>query len=265
MGRLLGRDRIITLDIGGTSTDISVIDGGEAGVSGGTMIDGLPVRTPVIDINTTGAGGGSLVWLDAGGMLRVGPESAGADPGPACYSRGGTRPTITDAHVVRGTIPADTRFGGSFSPDVEAARRSFEPLAMTLGMSVLELADAAIRIADSNIVRAIQMITTQRGIDTRDFVLMAYGGAGPLHAARVADELDISTILVPAYAGIMSAYGLLTAGLYPLRNRDPKVCRGGRSRDSVAGDPRGTALSRSPSPPRAMALSARRRRRCFST
>ncbi len=206
-----GHGDLISIDMGGTSTDVCLIENGTPEMSTETEIDGLPVRTPVLDIATVGAGGGSIVWIDDGGMLRVGPQSAGAEPGPACYDRGGSEPTITDAHIIRGTIQPESFLGGDMALDPSAARAAFEPLAARFAMSLEEIADSAVRIASSNIVRAIQLISTQRGRDPRDYVLVPFGGAGPLHAAQVADDLGISTILVPPNAGVISAYGLLTA------------------------------------------------------
>ncbi|WP_291298207.1 hydantoinase/oxoprolinase family protein [Elioraea sp.] len=206
-----GYGNLITLDIGGTSTDVCVVADGRPQLTNEFMIDGLPVRIPVVDINTVGAGGGSIIWVDEGGMLRVGPHSAGADPGPACYGRGGTVPTITDAHVVRRTMRADAFLGGRMRIDADAARTALAPIAERFGMSIEEAADAAVRVATANIVRAIQLISTERGHDPRDYVLVPYGGAGPLHAADVARDLGIRTIVVPPSAGIISAYGLLAS------------------------------------------------------
>jgi N-methylhydantoinase A len=202
---------LITLDIGGTSTDVCVVTSGRPQLTNEFMIDGLPVRIPVVDINTVGAGGGSIIWVDEGGMLRVGPHSAGADPGPACYGRGGREPTITDAHVVRRTMRADAFLGGRMRIDAEAARAALAPIAARFSMTVEEAADAAVQVATANIVRAIQLISTERGHDPRDYALVPYGGAGPLHAADVARDLGIGTIVVPPSAGIISAYGLLAS------------------------------------------------------
>jgi N-methylhydantoinase A len=160
---------------------------------------------------TVGAGGGSLVWIDDGGMLRVGPRSAGADPGPACYGRGGTEPTVTDAHVVRGTIRPDAFLGGGMRLDADAAHRAFVDLAQRLGTDVRGAAAAAIRLAVANIVRAIQLVSTERGRDPRDYALLPFGGAGPLLAAEIADEIGIREILVPPNPGVVSALGLLSA------------------------------------------------------
>jgi N-methylhydantoinase A len=206
-----GRGDLITFDMGGTSTDVSLVQGGEPALAPETEVDGLPIRTPVLDIVTVGAGGGSLVWIDDGGMLRVGPRSAGAEPGPACYGRGGTQPTVTDAHVVRGTIRPDAFLGGGMRLDADAAHRSFTALAGRLGTDVRGAAAAAIRLAVANIVRAIQLVSTERGRDPRDYALLPFGGAGPLLAAEIADEIGINEILVPPNPGVISALGLLSA------------------------------------------------------
>ena len=208
---LSGYGNLITLDMGGTSTDVCLVADSKPSLSGETEVDGLPIRTPVLDIVTVGAGGGSICWQDDGGMLRVGPESVGADPGPACYGRGGNRPAITDAHMLRGTIRAETFLGGKMSVDVSASSRVFEALSEKFHLSLEEMADSAVRVADANIVGAIQLVSTERGRDPRDYVLVPFGGAGPLHAARVAEELGIRTILVPPNAGVLSAYGLLAS------------------------------------------------------
>ena len=206
-----GRGELITFDMGGTSTDVALVRDGEAALAPETEVDGLPIRTPVLDIVTVGAGGGSLVWIDDGGMLRVGPRSAGAVPGPACYGRGGTLPTITDAHVVRGTIRPDAFLGGGMRLDADAAHRAFEEVAARLGTDVRGAAAAAIRLAVANIVRAIQLVSTERGRDPRDYALLPFGGAGPLLAAEIAEELGIREILVPPNPGVISALGLLSA------------------------------------------------------
>ena len=208
---LAGYKDLITLDMGGTSTDVCVVTDGRADLSSETEVDGLPIRTPALDIVTVGAGGGSIVWVDDGGMLRVGPRSAGADPGPACYARGGAEPTITDAHIVRGSIRPEAFLGGAMKIDSDAAHDALEPLAGDLDMTLEAFADSAIRVADANIVRAIQLVSTERGRDPRDYVLTPYGGAGPLHAVRVAEELGIGTVVVAPNAGVLSAFGLLAA------------------------------------------------------
>ena len=214
---------LITLDMGGTSTDVALIADGRPELASMTRIDGLPVKTPVIDIVTVGAGGGSIARVDDGGLLRVGPGSAGATPGPACYRRGGDRPTVTDAHLVRGTLRPDAFLGGRMEVDRDAARRVFRPLAGQFGVSVEELADSVIRLAEVSIVRAIQRVSTERGRDPRDYVLVPFGGAGPLHAARVAEDLAIENVVVPPNAGVLSASGLLLSDHVHYRTRTRRM------------------------------------------
>ena len=232
-----GFTNLVTFDMGGTSTDVCLIPDGEPELTGQSSIHGLPVRTPLFDIVSVGAGCGSIVWVDDGGMLRVGPQSAGADPGPACYGRGGDRPTITDAHIIQGTIRPDAFLGGAMSIDEQASHRVFEEIAAQFDLPLPEMADNAIRLADANIVRAIQLISTERGRDPRDYVLVAFGGAGPLHAARVAEDLDIGTILVPPYAGVLSAYGLLASDYRLFETRTRRLLVDGKApaviRDTV--------------------------------
>lgn len=206
-----GYRNLITFDMGGTSTDVSLVEGGEPGLATETEIDGLPLRTPVLDIVTVGAGGGSIIWVDDGGMLRVGPQSSGAVPGPACYGIGGTQPTITDAHVVCGTIHPEAELGGSIKVDVGAARKAFSAIAGIMKLSVEEAAESAIRLANANIVRAIQLVSTERGRDPRDYVIVPFGGAGPLHAAAIAADLGVDKVVVPPNPGVISAYGLLAS------------------------------------------------------
>lgn len=223
IARELGFNNIITLDMGGTSTDVSLVVDGAPQLSAQTRIDGLPVRTPVIDIATVGAGGGSIAWLDDGGLLRVGPQSAGASPGPASYGRGGTLPTVTDAHLIRGTLQARSFLGGAMQVDTVKAREAFTAVASDLGITHENLADSVVRIAEANIVRAIQQVSTERGHDPRDFVLVPFGGAGSLHAARVAEELGIRKIVVPANAGVLSAVGLLASDYVHHRSRTERL------------------------------------------
>lgn len=202
---------IVTLDMGGTSTDVAFIRDGNPDLHAETVIDGLPIRVPLIDIHTVGAGGGSIVRIDSGGLLTVGPDSAGADPGPACYGRGGTDPTITDANVLTGIIPADTKIAGRFALDREAAVRAYEPLAAALGTDVYSVARDAIRLANVAMAGAIREVSLERGHELEAASIVAYGGAGALHAAAVADEIGIDRVLVPPYSGLTSAYGLLAA------------------------------------------------------
>jgi N-methylhydantoinase A len=206
-----GQRELLTFDMGGTSTDVSMVTGARAILASGMQIDDMPIRTPVLDIVTVGAGGGSIAWLDDGGMLRVGPRSAGADPGPACYGKGGTLPTVTDALVLLGLIEAGSLLGDTIRIDGEASERAFLPLAERYGKTPREMAQDAISLATANIVRAIQVVSTERGHDPRDFSLVPFGGAGPLLASAVAVELGISTIAIPPNPGVLSAYGLLAA------------------------------------------------------
>jgi N-methylhydantoinase A len=218
-----GTRDLITLDMGGTSTDVSLISDGVPDLAPMTKIDGLPVKTPVIDIVTVGAGGGSIGWIDDGGLLRVGPKSAGADPGPACYGRGGAVPTVTDAHMIRGSVRAGSFLGGQMKVDPEASRTVFVAMAKEIAMGVEELADSIIQIAESNIVRAIQQVSTERGRDPRGYAIVPFGGAGPLHAARVAEELGVTTVIVPPHAGVLSAAGLLMSDYIHYRARTRKL------------------------------------------
>ena len=221
-----GFDKLITLDMGGTSTDVAVVADGLPELTSMTRIDGLPVKTPVVDIVTVGAGGGSIAWIDDGGLLRVGPRSAGAVPGPACYGRGGTVPTITDAHLLRGTLRPDAFLGGRMAVERTAACQVFAALATRLNMTLEDMADSVIRLAEVSIVRAIQQVSTERGRDPRDYVLVPFGGAGPLHAARVAEDLAITTVVVPPNAGVLSASGLLLSDYvhYRTRTRRQRLC-----------------------------------------
>jgi N-methylhydantoinase A len=220
---LSGFRDLVTFDMGGTSTDVCLVAGGKPNLASETEVDGLPIRTPVLDIVSVGAGGGSIVWVDDGGLLRVGPRSAGADPGPACYARGGAEPTVTDAHMVRGTLRAEAFLGGRMTVDADASTRAFRPLAERFGMGLREIADSALRLAEANIVRAIQLVSTERGRDPRDYVLVPFGGAGPLHAARIAEDLGIATICVPPNAGVLSAYGLLASDFVQYETRTKRM------------------------------------------
>ncbi len=203
----------VTLDMGGTSTDVCLVNGGKAAYTAETKIGGLPLRTPMVDIVTVGAGGGSIAWQDGGGFLRVGPRSAGANPGPACYGRGGTEPTVTDAQAVLGLIRSGAFLGGRFVLDRERSWAALGPLAQAVGLTVPALADGIVKIANAHMARAIELVSTAKGKDPRDYALVAFGGAGPLHAAAMAEELGIRRVLVPPHAGVLSAYGLLMADL----------------------------------------------------
>jgi N-methylhydantoinase A len=207
-----GHQQSISFDMGGTSTDVALIDGGLIETTDGT-VGGYPTRLPMIDIHTVGAGGGSIAWFDAGGALKVGPRSAGATPGPAAYARGGTEATVTDANVVLGRLNADDFVAGDMHLDVDAARRALKPIADRLGGTVEEAALGIIRIVNANMEAAIRVISVQKGYDPRQFTLVAYGGAGPLHACELASIMRIPRVLVPATPGVLSAYGMLAADI----------------------------------------------------
>ncbi|QCJ48375.1 hydantoinase/oxoprolinase family protein [Haloprofundus sp. MHR1] len=203
---------LVTFDMGGTSSDVSLVRDGEVERTTDAEINGHPIRVPMVDVHTVGAGGGSVAWVDAGGALRVGPESAGANPGPASYGRGGEKPTVTDANVVLGYIGGDTALGGELSLDVDAARDALSVLADDADLpDALAAARGVYRVANANMTRAIRTITVERGHDPRQFALAAFGGAGPMHAAALADELGVETVVVPRACGVLSAYGLLAA------------------------------------------------------
>ena len=203
---------LVTFDMGGTSSDVSLVRDGDAERTTDADINGRPIRVPMVDVNTVGAGGGSKAWVDDGGALRVGPASAGAQPGPACYGRGGTDPTVTDANVVLGYIGGSSALGGELSLDEAAAEDALAALADTAGLDdALAAARGVYRVANANTTRAIRAVTVERGHDPREFGLVAFGGAGPMHAAALADRLDVDTVVVPRACGVLSAYGLLAA------------------------------------------------------
>lgn len=205
--------RIIGFDMGGTSTDVALCDHGPTR-STETTINGLPIRLPVIDIHTVGAGGGSIAWIDEGGALRVGPQSAGADPGPACYGKQVKNPclaTATDAHAVLGHLRDGRQLGEALAVDTGAARAAVGVIATKLGLSIEASAEGILRIADAAMARAIQRVSVQRGHDARAYTLVAFGGAGGLHACRLADALGMRRVLVPVFGGLLSAYGMLAA------------------------------------------------------
>lgn len=206
-----GLPNVITFDMGGTSADVALIREGEAGMAFDRDVAGFPVRMPMVDINTVGAGGGSIAWFDRDGLLKVGPISAGAVPGPACYGRGGENPTVTDANVVLGRLSGYGLLGGAMMLDEDAARTAVGKLAAHLGFSVERTALGILEIVSANMVRAIRAISVERGHDPRDFVLMPFGGAGPLHGEGCARALRIRRILVPLSPGILCAQGLLVA------------------------------------------------------
>jgi N-methylhydantoinase A/oxoprolinase/acetone carboxylase beta subunit len=204
-----GFRRVIGFDMGGTSTDVSLIDDAIPTTTDSKVGD-FPVRLPVIDIETVGAGGGSIAAVDAGGALRVGPRSAGADPGPVCYGRGDAL-TVTDANLLLGRLSPERFFAGRITVDVARARAVATQMAAELGIPVHALAEGIVRVANANMERAIRVVSLERGHDPRMFALLAFGGAGGMHACEIADRLEIRTVIVPRYAGVLSALGMLTA------------------------------------------------------
>ena len=214
-GALAGRNRLITFDMGGTSADIGIVteDGISEASARDTWVGGYPLLVPMLDVHAIGAGGGSIAYVDEGGAFRVGPRSAGASPGPACYGQGGQEPTISDAHIVLGRLDPDRFLGGRMTLVRDAAVEVVQKLADQLGLGLLETAEGILTIANSNMARAIRSRTIEKGHDPREFALVAFGGAGPLHAAEVADSLEIPEVLVPPHPGITSAGGLLTSDL----------------------------------------------------
>jgi N-methylhydantoinase A len=217
IARLCGFPKALTFDMGGTSTDVALA-AREPRLTTEARIDNLPVRVPMLDIHTVGAGGGSIAAIDAGGSLRVGPESAGAVPGPACYGRG-ERATVTDAHVVLGRIAAEQLVGGEMRIDAAAAERAIARVGIGLGLDTVGTAAAILRVANSNMERAIRAVSVERGEDPREFPLVAFGGCGGLHACEIAEELGVTTVIVPRLAGALSALGMLLAD----RTRDYSV------------------------------------------
>jgi N-methylhydantoinase A len=214
-GALSRRDNLITFDMGGTSADIGIVTGGRfaEATARDTWIGGFPILVPMIDIHTIGAGGGSIARWDSGGAFRVGPQSAGAVPGPAAYGRGGSQPTVTDANVVLGRLDPDRFLGGAMKLDAAASQQVMQRFATELGISLAEAALGILTVVSANMANAIWSRTAQRGIDPRDYTLVAFGGAGPLHGVEVARQLGIREVLIPPHPGITSAMGLLTTDL----------------------------------------------------
>jgi N-methylhydantoinase A len=200
---------LVCFDMGGTSCDVCVVEGGAVRETAAREVAGRPLALPMVDIHTVGAGGGSIAWRDAGGALRVGPMSAGADPGPACYGRGGTEPTVTDANVVLGRVAGP--MAGGVELDAPAAHEAVGRLAGELGLDPTDCAMGIVRVANVEMLRALRVMTVEQGIDPRGFALLAFGGAGGLHACEMAGELEIETVLVPRASGVLSALGLAAA------------------------------------------------------
>ena len=208
-----GFSDIVTFDMGGTSTDVSLCPGGPLHTNSGA-VGHVPISIDMIDIHTVGAGGGSIAWVDDGGAVRVGPQSAGSDPGPACYGRGGSLPTVSDANLVLGRLPAGVRLGGRMTLHIDRATAAIESLNRQMpgpDIEPVEIATAVLDLANANMESALRLITIERGFDPRDFALVAFGGAGPLHACELAERLRINSVLVPPHPGVLSALGALVA------------------------------------------------------
>jgi N-methylhydantoinase A len=208
IARACGDGNALGLDMGGTSCDVCVVEEGEVKRTDSRTIGGRVIQLPMVDVHTVGAGGGSIGWRDRGGALRVGPQSAGAQPGPACYGRGGDKPTVTDANLLLGRLAAESKLAGGVLLDVEAARAAVNTLATSLNLDEIETAEGIVRVANQEMVRALRVVTVERGVDPRSFALLPFGGAGPMHAAAIAAELGIKRILCPRTGGVLSALGL---------------------------------------------------------
>ena len=208
-GRLHARDKIVSVDMGGTSFDIGLIEDGVSKVTTEGAFQGLPVKIPIIDLHIIGAGGGSIAWIDPGGALNVGPRSAGAEPGPACYGQGGVAPTVTDANLVLGRLNPGYFNGGEMTLDADAARAAVGALSGELGLGLQETALGVIKVVNANMAKGIASVTIQRGIDVRDFSLFSFGGAGGAHAVDLARELSMTEAIIPPMPGTFSALGLL--------------------------------------------------------
>jgi len=214
LAETLGMDRLISFDMGGTTAKCAIVERGLVQTTDEYHVDGLPLRIPVIDIKEVSAGGGTIAWIDAGGALALGPQSAGADPGPVCYKLGGAEPTVTDANVVLGRIDASRFLGGTMPLDGPAASKAIdEKLALPLGLARTSAAAGVVRLADVKMALAVRSITTERGLDPRDYALVAYGGGGPLHAVAIARELGIPRVVIPPSPSTFSAWGMLATDL----------------------------------------------------
>lgn len=213
IGALAGYEDLITFDMGGTSTDVALLKDGVCKLTSEAVVHGYPIKAPMLDIHTVGAGGGSIAYVDAGGLLKVGPRSCGADPGPVCYGKGNEEPATTDANVVLQTLNPEYLLGGRMAVRQDLAKQAIGRLADKLGLGVMETAQGILSVVTANMARAIRVISVQRGHDPRDYTLMAFGGAGPLHAARLAKELEMKRVLVPRNPGILCAMGLLLTDL----------------------------------------------------
>ncbi|WP_172327144.1 hydantoinase/oxoprolinase family protein [Mangrovicoccus sp. HB161399] len=226
LGTQAGFPDIITFDMGGTSSDVALMTGGATSQANEAVVHGYPIKAPMLDIHTVGAGGGSIARIDTGGFLKVGPQSAGADPGPVCYGKGNAEPTVTDANIALQVLNPTHILGGRMEVHRDLAMDAIGKMADGLGMGVMETAQGIISVVTANMARAIRVISVQRGYDPRDYVLMAFGGAGPLHAVRLAQELDMTRVLVPRTPGTLCAMGLLLTDLrasFPVTRLTPLV------------------------------------------
>jgi len=210
-GRVHSRHRIVSVDMGGTSFDIGLVENGASQVTTEGSFQGLPVKLPIIDLHIIGAGGGSIAWIDSGGALNVGPKSAGAEPGPACYDRGGTVATVTDANLVLGRLDPKLFHGGRTPLNVAAARAAVGRIGDALGLGLEEAALGIIKVVNANMVKGIATVTVQRGVDVREFALLSFGGAGGVHAIDLGEALEMAEVVVPPLPGVFSALGLLAA------------------------------------------------------
>ena len=213
VGSLGGYRELLTFDMGGTSTDVAPVIDGEAQTTTETVVAGVPIKLPMVDVHTVSAGGGSVAWADAGGALRVGPHSAGAEPGPAAYDKGGEEPTVTDANLYLGYLADEAQLGGEVVLRRELSQKALETLGEKVGLDALETALGIVRVADAEMVRALRVISVERGLDPREFALLAFGGAGGMHACSLAEELGMQTVLVPRAGGVLSALGLTISDL----------------------------------------------------
>ncbi len=213
VGSLGGHRDLLSFDMGGTSTDVAAIIDGEAQTTTETVVAGVPIKLPMVDVHTVSAGGGSVAWADAGGALRVGPRSAGAEPGPAAYDKGGTEPTVTDANLYLGYLEDGAKLGGEVVLRRELSEKALTRLGQEIGLDALEVALGIVRVANAEMVRALRVISVERGLDPREFALLAFGGAGGMHACALAEELDMQRVLVPRAGGVLSALGLAISDL----------------------------------------------------
>src|SRR3989442_4707113 len=213
VAQALGLGRTLAFDMGGTTTDVCLIAGGVAETSAQRKLGGYPVRLPMVAVESIGAGGGSIAYADAAGALKVGPRSAGAEPGPVCYGLGGTEPTVTDANLVLGYLDPGRVYGGSIRLDPDRAATAVEALGRRLGLSPVEMAQGMVEVANANMLRALRLVSVQRGYDLRDFALIAYGGAGPVHAGALARQAGMTRVIVPVHSGTFSALGCLVSPL----------------------------------------------------